>query len=305
MPQRLAAAGIALSALAAYGNTFGNAWVYPHVADIVDNPTLKHIWPIWPVLVPPATGGLTVGGRPLVNLSLALNYALGGTAVWGYHAVNLLIHILAGLTLFGIVRRTLEMTVPRESKNEHTVFAFSVALLWTLHPLQTEAVTYVVERAESMMGLFFLLTLYCFIRSAAKAPSYVPPGGTSEGEKAGGDVWSWLSIACCLFGMATKEVMVTAPVIVFLYDRAFLAGSFAAAWRRNRRFYSALASTWILAAVLAVTTGSRGGTAGFGTGISWWAYIQIQFGAILHYLRLTVWPHPLIFDYGTQWARGG
>ncbi len=284
---RLALAGIALAALAVYANTFGNAWVYPHVADIVDNPTLKHLWPIWPVLMPPATGGLTVGGRPLVNLSLAINYALGGTAVGGYHAVNLLIHILAGLTLFGIVRRTLALRGRAEDEGDRVLFAFAVEFLWTLHPLQTEAVTYVVERAESLMGLFYLLTLYCFIRSADSA------------------AWQFAAVLCCLFGMATKEVMATAPVVVLLYDRTFISGTLAAAWRRHRRLYLGLACTWVLVIYLALATGSRGGTAGFGTGIAWWSYVQIQFGAIVHYLRLAIWPHPLIFDYGTQGARGG
>ena len=134
-----------------------NAFVFLDVADIVDNPTIRHLGQLGRVLSPPAAGGLTVGGRPVVNLTLALNYAFGGTNVWGYHALNLLIHILAGLALFGVVRRT----PPRS-----TLFAFAVALLWTVHPLQTESVTYIIQRAESLMGLFYLLTLYCFIRYA-------------------------------------------------------------------------------------------------------------------------------------------
>src|SRR6185312_4252239 len=100
--------------------------------------------------------GTTVGGRPFLNLSLALNQAFGGTNPWGYHALNLAIHVLAGLTLFGLVRRTLEAG----RKGSALLPAFAAALLWTVHPLQTEAVTYIVQRAESAMGLFYLLTLY-------------------------------------------------------------------------------------------------------------------------------------------------
>ena len=128
-PRRLAMAGIVLSALAAYGNSFSNAFVYPHLADIVDNPTIRHLWPIGPVLRLPAEGRADCGWRPMVNLSLAVNYAIGGTQVWGYHAVNLLIHIAAGLTLFGVIRRTLAGRI--ESPD---LFAFAVSLLWTLHP---------------------------------------------------------------------------------------------------------------------------------------------------------------------------
>jgi len=148
---------------------FSGPFVYLDIAAIVDNPTIRRLWPIWKTLQPPADGSLTVGGRPLLNLSLAINYAISGTAVWSYHAVNLLIHVLAGLALFGVARRTLARSI---SAGEGFLAAFFVALLWTVHPLQTESVTYIVQRAESLMGLCYLLTLYCFIRyvsSFAKA----------------------------------------------------------------------------------------------------------------------------------------
>ena len=104
-------------------------------------------------------------GRPLVNLSLALNYRAGGLSVTGYHVVNLVIHLLAALLLFGLVRRTLERPTLRPRYGAASVpLAFMIALLWTVHPLQTESVSYIIQRAESMMGLFYLLTLYFFIR---------------------------------------------------------------------------------------------------------------------------------------------
>jgi tetratricopeptide (TPR) repeat protein len=300
----LGGAVIAAAGVAAYANSFSGAFVFLDVSAILENPTIRHLWPLGPVLAPPADGGLTVGGRPLVNLSLAANYAISGTHVWSYHALNLLIHILAGLALFGIVRRTLEpvgtggppVRAAAESKADADGraarpyrVAFVVALLWTLHPLQTESVTYVIQRAESLMGLFYLLTLYCFIRGV--------------GEEAGGKIWFSLSVGCCLLGMATKEVMVSAPVIVFLYDRTFVSGSFGEAWRKRWRLYLALAATWILLGGLVMGTGgNRGGTSGFGLGISWWTYARTQFPAILHYLRLALWPRPLVFYYPVQWT---
>src|SRR5208337_2368430 len=111
------------------------------------------------------------------NLSLALNYAVSGFDVRGYHVTNLAIHLAAALLLFGIVRRT--ATTFQGSRPEPTTppaatpIALAVALLWAVHPLQTESVTYVVQRAESLMGLFYLLTLYCFLRG-------VEPGGRSQ-----------------------------------------------------------------------------------------------------------------------------
>jgi len=272
----LAGAAIAAAAVAAYHNGLSGEFVFDDLPAIVDNPTIRHFWDLGSVLSPPS-GGLTVSGRPLLNLSFALNYAISGTNVWSYHATNLLIHILAGLTLFGITRRTLR----------NTAIAFAVALVWTVHPLQTESVAYVAQRAESLMGLFYLLTLYCFIRSIDDQKF--------EGRSSKFEI---LSVAACLLGMATKEVMVSAPVMVLLYDRTFVSGSFHQAWRTRRRYYLGLACTWFLLAALVAGTGSRGGTAGFGSAISWSTYGVTQFRAIAHYLRLSFWPHPLIFYYG-------
>jgi protein O-mannosyl-transferase len=196
--------------------------------------------------------------------------------------VNVAIQVLACLTLFGIVRRTLE----RRSTPAAVVVAFAISLLWTLHPLLTESITYLAQRAESLMGLFYLLTLYCFVRSAS----------TNGRNRC---TWYGFSMAACLLGMGTKEVMVSAPIIVFLYDRTFLAGGFREAWRLRWREFVGLGATWVLLAILVVSTHGRGGSVGFGEGVSCWSYALTQFAAIVHYLRLSFWPHPLIFDYGS------
>ena len=283
----LACGLLVLAVFAAYANSLSGPFVYDDKDSIVDNLTLRHLWPLSDVLAP-LSGGLTVSGRPVLNLSLALNFAAGGLDVRGYHAANILIHALACLTLFGLVRRTLVQPSLRDRFGAAALpVAFTVAALWALHPLQTEAVTYIVQRAESLMGLFYLLTLYGFVRSV-DAPA---PGR-----------WQALSVAACLLGMATKENMVSAPVLVLLLDRAFVAGSFAEAWRRRRGFYAALAATWILlGGLLASTGGNRGGSAGLGVDITWWAYALTQFPALVHYVRMSFWPTPLVFDYGTFW----
>lgn len=104
--------------------------------------------------------------------------------------------------------------------------------------------------------------------------------------------------------MGSKEVMVTAPLLVLLYDRTFLAGSFRAALRRRWGVYVGLAATWGFLAWLVASDPGRGGTAGFGADVSAAAYAGTQVGAIARYLWLTVWPAALTFDYGTGVARG-
>lgn len=279
---------IGLAALAAYCNSFSGPFVYDDVPSILENPTIQHLWSHGSVLVPPGEGR-TVSGRPLLNFSLAVNQAVSGAEVWSYHALNLAIHVLAGLALFGLVRRTLQRPMLAERFGRDALpVASGVALLWLVHPLQTESVTYVIQRAESLMGLCYLLTLYFFVR-AVDSPR---PGR-----------WFALTFLACLSGMATKEVMVSAPLMVLLYDRTFVAGSFREAWRQRRTWHAGLAATWILLACLVASTGgNRDGTSGVGAGMHAWDYWLTQFPAIVHYLRLSFWPQPLVFEYGPFWV---
>jgi tetratricopeptide (TPR) repeat protein len=283
----LAAGLLAAATLAVYANSLAGPFVLDDEPAISGNPTIRQLGS---ALAPPhaqaSDGGLSVSGRPLVNFSLALNYAAGGTAVRGYHTANLAIHLAAALVLFGVVRRTLRQSARyRHYDTEALPLAFAVALLWAVHPLQTEAVDYIVQRAESLMGLCYLLTLYAFIRATEPAAS---------------GVWSALAVGVCLAGMACKEVMVSAPLMVLLYDRTFVAGSFREAWRLRRGLHGSLAATWLLLGWLVLGAGDRGGTAGFSAGVAWWQYGLTQCTAIAHYLRLALWPSPLIFDYGTE-----
>src|ERR1700691_1677266 len=140
------AALIALAILGAYANCFRAPFVYDDQKAIPENPSIRHLWPLWEVLASPPADG-TVGGRPVANLTLAINYAASGTGVWSYHALNVLIHILAALLLFGLVRRTLAGPVLRgRFGRDADALALAVAVIWALHPLQTESVTYVVQR---------------------------------------------------------------------------------------------------------------------------------------------------------------
>jgi tetratricopeptide (TPR) repeat protein len=253
---------IALAGLAAYANSLTGVFVLDDQRWIVESSPLRQLWP-------PSSS------RPLVHLTLALNYAWSGLAPWSYHIVNLVIHVLAGLTLYGLARRTL----PHEPAESAAGLAASVALLWLVHPIQTESVTYVIQRAESLMGLFYLLTLYC----AARGPG-----------------WEAGAVLACLAGMLTKPTMVTAPLAVVVCDHAF--------WGRHRwKFYAALAATWLaLAWALRAGAGDWERSAGYGfQAVSALDYAMSQPAVIMHYLRLMVWPHPLCLDYawpvGVSW----
>lgn len=281
----LAAALIAVAALIAYANSFSVPFLLDDVVAIKNNPTIQG-GSGWSRVLTPQNP--TTGGRPVLNLSFALNHGWSGQSPGSYHAINLVIHIAAGLTLLGIVRRTLQSsrgTPAGTASGNPMIPATAIALLWTVHPLQTEAVTYLSQRAESLMGLFYLLTLYCLIRAAASA--------NATG-------WKTASVLCCFAGMGTKEVMITAPLVVFLYDRAFLSDSIRDVFAKRCGYYLALASSWILLAMLMLTSkaGSRG--VGFHAGASGTDYLFTEAKAIALYLKLALWPSPLVFDYGRE-----
>ena len=292
---RSAAASLLLvvATVAVYANSLHGPFVFDDVPSIVENPSIRNLFASGDAFFPPHGRGLTVEGRPLINVSLALNYALGGTAVEGYHVLNIAVHALSVLLLFGIVRRSLMIfwsPAPDDSqaKVEAAWLGFVAALIWAVHPLQTESVTYVIQRAESIMGLCYLATLYGFIR------------GSKPGSSPG---WLVFSVMACVVGMAAKEVMISAPLIVLIYDRTFVTRSFGEALRRRPAYYAILWASAVILICLALGTGTRGGTAGFGINVRPTTYWATQFEAVTHYLKLALCPTNLVFDYGVSWVR--
>ena len=204
----LVAAGVA-----AYANSLHGPLVFDDLTSIGDDASIRHLWPPW--------APLKESTRPTAAWTFAVNYALGGLRVEGYHAVNLLIHLSAGLVLLGVARRTLK---PYFASSDW--LALAIALLWTVHPLQTEAVTYIVQRQEALMGLFYLLTLYGFIRATGTTgilrvpartggPTFgrcppVPPNASPASTLHPSSfilhpfLWYALSVACCALGMGSQ-----------------------------------------------------------------------------------------------------
>ena len=271
---------LALAIFAAWSNSLSAPFLLDDQESIVANATLRQPSLAW--LQPPATAGETVSGRPLLNLSFALDYALHGLDPRGFRATNLLLHATAALLLFGIGRRT---RIDRhEPAPGQTGAALALAAIWALHPLQTAAVTYIVQRAEALAGLFVLLTLYSFIRASASAPAK--------------SRWFVLAVVASWCGVFTKETAAIAPLLVLLYDRTFVSGSLSAAWRRHARVHVALFASWLPLAWLVLANRGRGGSAGWDAAIPPLDYFLTQCGAIVHYLRLAVWPAGQVFDYG-------
>ena len=276
---------LVLIGVVAYANSLHGVFLFDDVHHIVENERIRTLAPL---------SHLLAVRRPVVELSLAINYAVGGLDPRGYHVVNIAIHLLAGLTLFGVVRRTLSLAATRATTAAASATAFVISAIWIVHPLQTQSVTYVIQRGESLMGLFYLLTIYGLIR------------GASAG---GRRLWYVAAVVACALGMGSKGVMVTAPIVALLFDAVFLAGSLGTALRRRWGLSLGLAATWMVlvqaGVVRGVLSASRpSGTVGFSySGSTPWEYLLTQPGVIRHYLRLALWPNPLCLDYGWPVAR--
>jgi len=269
---------LALITVWAYSNSLDGVLVLDDIRAVDQNQTIRTLWPLSTPLSPP--GESTVAGRPVANLTFAIDYALGRGSVRRYHVTNLLIHLAAGLALFGFVRRTL---LSRRLRDRFAAsaswLAFAVAAVWLVHPLQTESVTYVVQRVESLVGFFYLMTMYASIRAIGASRRRAP-------------FWMATAIAACALGMATKEVMATAPVMVGLWIWTFAPDSDA---RRRRTLLAGLAASWVVLGAL-VYHEHRAPSVDL-AGATVWRYLLTQADVVTHYLRLAIVGSPLVFLY--------
>lgn len=265
---------IVLAGLIAYSNSFSGPFVFDDTVFLTESKLDS--------LSPP--GGLT--NRGLVHITFALNYAVHGLETWGYHATNLAIHIVAALILWGTMAQALSQLAKRgySLPGSPTNTSFAIALLWCVHPLTTQAVTYTIQRAESLMGLFYIATLSCLMRGAGSQRS------------AG---WYVGSIICCWLGMMCKPVIWIAPIVLFPLDRALLSDSFRETLRKRWWVYVGYwAPGIVLAPALARILFGEGSTAGLQIpGLTPVSYAQTQAEIILYYIRLAICPLQQCFDY--------
>lgn len=271
---------IAGAVLAVYANSCGGPFIADDIPGLTKNPDIREIDTSLRAIADDRQSPLS--GRPLVSLTFALNYAASELSVWGYHAVNVVIHLLNALVLFGLVR--IVLMNPRWRKTYvgvATLVAGATALIWALHPLHTETLDYVVQRTELLVAFFYLAGFACAAAgSTAKSPR----------------LWSILTVFCVLCGVLCKEVIVSLPLVILLYDGMFVTGGVVAAVRKRPLMYVGLFASWIgLGAIIA--GGPRSASVGFSHSITPWQYLLTQAGVLVLYLRLSLWPATLSVSY--------
>jgi tetratricopeptide (TPR) repeat protein len=275
LPTAVFCAALAVVAVIAYSNSLEAPFLLDDVLEIRRQPAL----------VPPVTfAKIAATNRPVVTATYALNQAIGGADVTSFHVLNLVAHIACGLVLFGFVRYTLLLPGMVEGIGAAAgPLAFVTSLLFLLHPIQTESVTYISQRAEIFLSLALLLSLWsaaAALRARNRAPYLIG------------------LLAASAFGTLSKQMFFIAPALFALYDWCFLSRGRRAAMSRHAWLYL----VWFIIALVSLlfswqfedTT-----QAGFGVQeIPPWRYLAWQAGVLVYYLRLLVWPDRLCFDCG-------
>ncbi len=191
---------------AAYANSFDGVFIWDDYNMFVDNPLIRDIHNF----ISSLQGYHFNPQRYIGFLTFAANYHVGGLAVGGYHLVNLVIHLVNALLFYGIIK--LSFKTPRLAANvpDHAArLALFAGLLFVVHPVQTQAVTYIVQRFASLATLFYLLALLCYIKGRLAA--------TGRPRL----FYYFATIVCAVLAMKTKETAFTLPLTVLVYELVF------------------------------------------------------------------------------------
>jgi len=282
-----------------YSNTFNVPFVFDDTNNIVDNPAIKSFrYFIDPSLVEKDHLTNFYQGRFVGYLTFAVNYKMHALHVTGYHVFNLLIHLLNALLVYWLVVLTLRTPYASDHFQKDILktsapycwLPLFTALLFVAHPVQTQTVTYIVQRFTSLATLFFLLSLVMYIKAR----------GLDSSKKAGYLFYA-MSIISAVLAMRTKEIAFTLPVMIILYEWMFFKGDVR---KRLLYIFPFLLTLPIIPLTLMGLKDTPASFSGIdeitritGIGLSRWDYLNTQFRVIVTYIRLLFFPVNQNLDY--------
>jgi tetratricopeptide (TPR) repeat protein len=274
-----------------YSNTFQSPFVFDDKVRILENPdiridelTVNNLWQA-------AFGKQSPKSRPIGNISFALNYYFHQYELAGYHIVNIVIHIINGILLWLFLAKTFSLKSVRPEIIRGEWIALLAAILWLVNPVQTQSVTYVVQRLNSLAAMFYLLSLLAYLN-----------GRLTAGTKMR---WAWLLGAALgwLLALGCKQNTATLPFFVLLYEWYFFQDLKVDWLKRNLRYLIIVFVVFIGVALLFLGTKPIDRL----TSISDFANqeftlaerVMTQFRVVIYYLSLIFFPHPsrLNLDY--------
>lgn len=272
---------VAVAVFFIYAKTLTGGFIFDDRHNIKDNPHIRltHITP--KSLYDTVREGPS-SRRPVAMISFALNYYFHGYKVVGYHLVNLMIHITTGLLLYLLITMTWQTPAMHPRDNRYSWVAFFTAIIWLVHPIQTQSVSYVVQRMNSMATMFYVLSMVLYVKARF---------AEAKPEKA-----AWFSAAAVsgILALGSKETAATLPVFIFLYEWYFFQ-DLRRDWIKKR--IPILAGIMILLIIIALIFLGRHPLekvlSGYATHHLTMAQRGLsQFRVVIFYISLLLWPHP-------------
>ncbi|HET6515671.1 MAG TPA: tetratricopeptide repeat protein [Thermodesulfovibrionales bacterium] len=276
----------------AYSNSLHSPFVFDDEPSILENPVIKDMNNFFL-----NTTGYEYNPRRFIGyLTIAMNYAFGGLDVTGYHVFNLAVHIANALLVYALIVLTFRTPYMRNSSLSQSwrPIAFFSAALFAVHPVQTEAVTFIVQRFTSLATMFYLMSLCLYVKWRLMGNSEKPSGGKAL-------FWYFLSLAAVVFAMKTKENAFTLPVMVVLYEVFF----FRLPMRERLPFLAPIVATLLIIPQSMLNVGKPLGevlsdvseATKIQTDVTRWDYLMTQFRVIVTYVRLLFFPVNQNLDY--------
>ncbi|HJV66859.1 MAG TPA: tetratricopeptide repeat protein [Geomonas sp.] len=288
---------IIASVVIVYANTLHSPFYFDDFVNLIDTPLIKDLSRFF---TDTASMQKDFGRRWFGYLSFALNYRLQGSQVTGYHLVNTAVHLCASLLVYWLARLTFitpfAMARDEDSRQRGAGFIpLFAALLFAVHPIQTQAVTYIVQRFASLAAMLYLLSLAGYVKSRL---AWLQGGKV----RAASVLWALVAVLAGILSLLTKESAFTLPLVIFLYEVLFLGGS-----ARKKVVAGSLLFAVLGLAGIALESVRFGGLGKFlafldqatrlQTDLPRLDYLATQCRVIVTYLRLIVLPYGQQVDY--------
>jgi hypothetical protein len=285
---------IAALAVIIYSNSFYNSFHFDDTPSIVENYAI-HRFDIQEIF--------STSSRPILGLTFALNYYFGKLNVFGYHLVNLMLHVANGVMLYFILLWTVNPINRVNSVNSvnptNIRLPLYASLIFVVHPIQTQAVTYIVNRSSVLATTFYLLALLLFIKGFQSNPTNSRSSINSRNLYFVGAF-----LASCL-GMGTKQIAVTLPVMLIIYDFYFISNGDWKIVKSHYKIHLIMFSTIAIAVYLSFSGLKMFVSFDYAKGvpmmqqepITSFQYFLTQLHVIPYYIRLLFIPANLNLDY--------
>jgi len=274
-----------------YAKTLTGDFIFDDRQNIKYNPHIRLTHITAESLLDAAFGGPSPR-RPVVKLSFALNHYFHGYRVVGFHMVNILIHIVNGVLLYLLVTITWRLPAMHLYRDRYGWIAFFSAFIWLVHPIQTQAVSYVVQRMTSLATMFYVLSLLFYVQARLE---------TGNIKKA---AWFCAMVVSGFLALGSKEIAATLPFFIFLYEWYFFQ-DLSLAWIKKRIPLMA-AVLFLLGGISLIYLGGHPfekiSSMYAGNPLTMAERALSQFRIVLVYISLLLWPHParLNLDYDFQ-----